>query len=135
MPTYDYQHDGTEHEYLASTYTLLVYEQQFKSDMIKDVFGRIDLAKAVQNIDADGNITAMDYTMDNWSAYPHAFWAMLKTAEDIARHEGRKSEPVEASYVEWTRNHYEGIDLSELSQKVFDECNRGLFHSGAAASD
>ena len=134
MPTYDYQHDGTEHEYIATTYTLMLYEQQFKLDMIKDVFGRIDLAKAVRNIDEDGNITAMDYTMDNWTAYPRAFWAMLKTAEQIARHEGRKTEVVE-SFNEWCFEHYEGVDMSELSQKVFDECNRGLFHSGAAASD
>lgn len=133
MPTIDYQHDGTEHEYEATTYTLVIYEQEFKSDLIKDVFGRIDINRAKQNYDAEGRPTALDYTMDNWYENLRAFWAMLKTSEAIARSDGRKAEQV-PSFVQWcvkTRN----VDMQEILQAVFDECNRGLFHSGAADSE
>lgn len=133
MPKIDYQHDGTEHEYEATTYTLMVYEQEFKSDMIKDVFGRIDLSGAASNVDEHGNVVYIDYTIDNWNAYLRAFWSMLKTSEAIARSEGRQV-PAVPAFIQWclaTRF----IDMSELSRVVVDECNRGLFHSGAADSD
>lgn len=133
MPKIDYQHDGTEHEYEATTYTLVVYEQEFKKDLIKDVFGRIDINQAVRNLDEDGNVIAMDYTMDNWVAYPRAFWAMLKTSEAICKREGRKCEVV-PSFIQWCLDTRD-IDMGEISQAVFDECQRGLFRAGAADSE
>jgi len=134
MPKIDYNHSGVESDYEATTYTLMVYEQEFKSDLIKDVFGRIDLSRASNNIDADGNIIAMDYTIDNWNSYPRAFWAMLKTSEAISRSEGKSVKPV-PSFIQWCLNDGRGINMSELSQTVIDECNRGLFLSGAADSE
>lgn len=133
MPTIDYCHDGTKHEYEATTYTLMVYEQEFKRDMIKDVFGRIDISGAAQNIDEEGNVRYIDYTIDNWTAYPRALWAMLRTSEAIARSEGRKVESVPQFSI-WVVTARD-INLSELSEAVIDECNRGLFHTGAAASE
>ena len=133
MPLIDYENDGTEHEYEATTYTLVVYEQEFKSDLIKDVYGRIDVQRAAQNFDDDGNMIAMDYTIDNWNAELRAFWAMLKTSSEIARAEGRMVKPV-PPFVQWclkTRS----IDMGQVSKAVFDECQRGLFRSGAAASE
>ena len=132
MPRIDYCHDGTEHEYEATTYTLMVYEQEFKSDMIKDVFGHVDVKREVISVDDEGNITNVDYTVDNWTAYPKALWAMLKTSEAIARSEGRISEPV-PSYNAWSLMARD-VDLYELCRIVISECNRGLFHTGAAAS-
>ena len=139
MPRIDYQHDGTEHEYEATTYTLVVYEHEFRdadgkpADLIKDVFGRIDTRMAARNFDDNGDVVAMDYTLDNWNAELKAFWAMLKTSSEIARLEGRPHDAV-PSFVEWclrTRS----IDLGQVSQAVFDECHRGLFRDGAADSD
>ena len=133
MPTIDYENNGTEHEYEATTYTLVIYEQEFKSDLIKDVFGRIDVRSAARNFDEDGNMVAMDYTIDNWMAELRAFWAMLKTSSEIARSEGRKYTAI-PSFIQWcikTRS----IDMGQISQAVFDECQRGLFRSGAADSE
>ena len=146
MPFIDYMHDGSEHEYEATFYTLMVYEQEFKSDLIKDVFGRIDVRSAASNFDEDGNVVAMDYTIDNWNAELRAFWAMLKTSADIARREGRMSESV-PSFKSWNLdvsvrtsaarrgNPEAGVDMGQISQAVFDECQRGLFRAGAAASE
>lgn len=133
MPYIDYENDGTEHEYEATTYTLMLYEQEFKRDLIKDVFGRIDIRNTAKNFDEDGNIVAMDYTIDNWMAELRAFWAMLRTSYEIARSEGRVAAQV-PPFVQWclkTRS----IDMGQVSQAVWDECQRGLFRSGAAASE
>lgn len=133
MPKIDYENNGTEHEYEATTYTLVIYEQEFKKDLIKDVFGRIDIRNAAKNFDDDGNMVAMDYTIDNWMGELRAFWAMLKTSSEIARSEGRQFEMV-PPFVQWcirTRS----IDMGQISQAVFDECQRGLFRSGAADSE
>lgn len=133
MPFIDYENDGTEHEYEATTYTLMLYEQEFKRDLIKDVFGRIDIRNAAKNFDEDGNMVAMDYTIDNWMAELRAFWAMLRTSYEIARSEGRVAAQV-PPFVQWclkTRS----IDMGQVSQAVWDECQRGLFRSGAAASE
>lgn len=133
MPRIDYNHDGHEHEYEATTYTLMVYEQEFKSDLIKDVFGRIDTRRAIENFDEDGIEVVADYTIDNWNSYPKAFWAMLKTSEAIARSENRFAEPV-PSFIQWCIA-YRNPDVAELSRIVIDECNRGLFRAGAADSE
>lgn len=147
MPRIDYMNDGNEHEYEATTYTLLVYEQEFKSDLIKDVFGRIDTRAASQNFDENGNLVAMDYTIDNWNCELKAFWAMLRTSAEIARSEGRFVDAV-PGYREWNlsvaktiskanRDGEEGvaIDMGQISQAVFNECQRGLFRAGAADSE
>lgn len=133
MPFIDYEDNGIEHEYEATTYTLMVYEQEFKKDLIKDVFGRIDTRQAQSNFDEDGNLVAWDYTIENWNAELRAFWAMLRTSYEIARSEGRQPAPV-PPFVQWclkTRS----IDMGQVSQAVFNECQRGLFRSGAAASE
>ena len=147
MPRIDYLNDGNEHEYEASTYTLMVYEQEFKSDLIKDVFGRIDTRAASQNFDEQGNLVAMDYTIDNWNCEIKAFWAMLRTSADIARSEGRLTDPVPrfeqwnlgvAKAVSAANEDGKGevaIDMGQISQAVFDECQRGLFRAGAADSE
>ena len=133
MPKIDYENNGTEHEYEASTYTLVIYEQEFKKDLIKDVFGRIDIRNAAKNFDDDGNMIAMDYTIDNWMGELRPFWAMLKTSAEIAPSEGRQYDNV-PPFVQWcvkTRS----IDTGQISQAVFDECQRGFFRSGAADSE
>lgn len=133
MPTIDYENDGIEHEYEATTYTLMLYEQEFKRDLIKDVFGRIDIRNAARNFDEDGNMVAMDYTIDNWNAELRTFWAMLRTSSEIARSEGRPYDKI-PSFVQWclkTRS----IDMGQVSQAVWDECQRGLFRAGTSGTE
>lgn len=133
MPRIDYENNGIEHDYEATTYTLVAYEQEFNGDLIKDVFGRIDVRNAARNFDENGNLVAMDYTIDNWNAELRAFWAMLKTSYEIARSEGRKAEVV-PPFVQWCLKT-KSIDMGQVSQAVFDECQRGLFRSGASEDE
>lgn len=133
MPTIDYENNGVEREYEATTYTLMIYEHEFNKDLIKDVFGRIDIRSAASNFDDSGNMVVMDYTIDNWNAELRAFWAMLKTSEAICKRDNRPCLPV-PPFTQWCLNT-RSIDMSEISKAVFDECQRGLFRSGAAVSD
>ena len=133
MPKVDYEHNGVEREYEATTYTLVVYEQEFKRDLIKDVYGRIDTTRGATIFDADGNIVVADYTYDNWTDELRAFWAMLKTSEAICKREKRPCLPI-PNFAQWcleTRS----IDMGEISELVYNECQRGLFRSGAADSE
>lgn len=133
MAKIDYERNGVEREYEATTYTLVVYEQEFKSDLIKDVFGRIDLRNSQTILDEDGNLVVVDYTSDNWIGYLKAFWAMLKTSEAICRRENRPCLAV-PSFNQWSLET-RSIDMVELSHVVIAELNRGLFRAGAADSD
>ena len=126
-------YDGTgEKEILATAYTTVLYEQEFKRDIIKDVFGRIDLQRASANFDADGNTIAIDYTLDDWNAELRALWALLKTAYEVARKNGEDRPPV-GSFASWVMEVGAG-DFEAISEAVFEECQRGFFRSGAAAS-
>lgn len=129
---YDYDGSGVERDIVASVHTLMIYEQQFKTGMIEDVFGRVSLEGHENDIDEDGNLRVADYTIDHWGAYVRALWAMLKAGSDLARAEGRPYDIV-PSFDAWSVTAV-NVDLSELSRIVIGECQRGLFRAGAAAA-
>lgn len=125
---YDYDGSGVERELDATAHTLLVYEQEFKSGLIEDVFGRISLEG---NMD---ELVVADYTRDNWVAYVQAIWAMLKSASDRLAYEGKQHEEV-PSFKEWSMTAT-NLSLGEFSRDiVFGELQRRFFRSGAAASE
>jgi len=142
MATIDY---GMGEREIRCTYrTLTIYEHEFRdkdgnpADLIADVMGKVRMSidDAGVEFDDEGNIVAViyDYTRDNWLAQKRALWAMLKTAEAIAKRHGEKYEPV-PSYEEWDASLVEcEPDLREVSLAVGNELQRGLFRSGAAAS-
>ena len=122
---YDYDGSGQEREVIASAYTLMVYEQEFKSGMIEDVYGKIKITN--EDYDEDGNTTVADFTIDNWFAYVKALWAMLKTGADLARAEGRQYTKV-PSFREWSLKATE-LDMRTVSTIVIQECQRGFFRT------
>lgn len=153
-----------EREIVASPYTLMIYEQTFKSSLIKDVMGRIDLTggNTVEVVTPDfvaGRLEAalpdgkrlpketralverafpatvnkvLDYTTDNWEAYVRALWAMLRTAEEAARASGRPVADPTPPYESWVRS-LGPVNMTALSNAVFEETQRGLFHTGTDA--
>lgn len=135
----DYDGAG-EREAIATAYTLMLYEQEFKADdapgvtgnMIADVFGIIDLRKARTQVDAFGNVVVLDYTNDNWPAYLRALWAMLRTSSESKRARGIDV-PLTPRYEEWVKTVGQ-VNMSEIMSAVMDECNRGLFRAGATDS-
>ena len=130
---YDYDGSGVERELNASPHALVIYEQQFKRGMIEDVFGRITLSGRDGDVDEDGNVIVADFTIDHWSAYIRALWAMLRAGADLARIEHRDYERI-PDFEEWSIRAT-NLDLSEISHIVVTTCQKELFRSGAAASE
>lgn len=130
---YDYDGSGVERELCASPHALVIYEQEFKSGLIEDVFGRISLAGHEDDVSEDGTLVVADYTVDNWTSYIRALWAMLRAGSDLARIEGRKHEAI-PGFEDWSITAT-NLDLSEVSAIVIQACQKELFRTGATVSD
>jgi hypothetical protein len=142
LATIDY---GLGEQEIRCTYrTLTIYEHEFRdkdgepADLIADVMGkvRISVEDTGFEFNEDGSISAViyDYTRDNWNAQKRALWAMLRTAERIAKKNGTPCTPV-PDFEAWDESLLEcEPDLREVSLAVANELQRGLFRAGAAAS-
>ena len=118
-----------EVEMLATMYTLLVYEQEFGSDPIKDVFGKHQIDHG------DGTVLTIDYTQENWVEETKLLWAMVKTANDLADERGEVAPKDRTpSYKKWVKRVGK-VDMHEIANAVITEAVEGFFHSGAAASE
>lgn len=105
-----------EKEIIASTYTLVIYEQEFGTDLIHDVYGRHVIERP--KTDDDGNVLpVVDYTRFNWTSMVKALWAMLKTAD-----------PSVPPFMEWARENG-GVNLFALNNEMMEELDRGFFPS------
>lgn len=115
----------------ATAHTLVLYEQEFKSDLIKDVFGKREQAK-----DLDGStVVLFDYTVDNWNDELKALWAMAKTANDIANDAGEVAPKDRiTSYTKWVKGLGK-VNMRDVANAVVSCCMDGFFHTGAAVSE
>lgn len=111
--------DGPK-EVLFGVHSMLIYEQEFHSDIIKDLFGKVDVRKDEHDEDV---IVSVDYRQTNWTACVKALWAGLKNANE--------STP---PWREWERTTA-GIDLNAISEKVISEAWRMFFRAGASDSE
>ena len=107
--------------------------------MIADIFGKRTYTDDDLGLkfDDDGNIVALtvDMTMDNWNAEVRALWAMLRTQAEIDRKNGVEREQIPAFSIWLEENCDWEPDMREIANMVHDEMNRGLFRTGAAASE
>jgi hypothetical protein len=71
--------------------------------------------------------TEVDYTMDNWDAYPKALWAMLRTADEVnALRDPSKVQGTPLSYKEWLARTG-NVDLHKISEIVISLCQTAFF--------
>ena len=117
-----------EVEAVATAYTLVVYEQEFKGDLIKDVFGR-------QTADDSNEDVVLDMTTDNWNAELRALYAMVRTAYELRwdRGDATKNEKP-GPYQKWVKG-LGAVNMREIADAVVNESIRGFFRTGAAASE
>ena len=92
--------DGKKVDAQASVFTLVLYEQEFGKDMIKDLFGKT----SIDDVEQDG--AYIDFTLNNWAAIPRVLWAMRKTADNSV-----------PRYQEWAKG-VTGIDMFALNEEV-----------------
>lgn len=103
-----------EKELNVSMFTLVVYEQEFHRDLIKDVFGVVE----INNTKTDK--IALDYRTVEWTALTRALWAALKAADSSI-----------PPYGEWAKDAGD-IDLWALAGDFTQELNLRLFRPAAA---
>lgn len=109
-----------EVEALLSVFTLTVYEQEFKADLIQDLFGRAVLR---EEKDEEGVLFAIDYRDVNWTALTRVLWAALKAADDSL-----------PSFKEWSKG-VGSIDLNAVHRAIVPEAMRQFFRAGASDSE
>lgn len=131
MATYDYDGSGREREIRCSAYTLMLYEQTFKTGLIEDVFGKVRINTTTE--EEDGTTVLADYTLEHWGAYIKALWAMLRTGVEVAKAERRAYEDV-PSFDKWAITAT-NLDISEISRVVITRCQEDLFRAGAAREE
>lgn len=117
---------------VASVYTMMLYEQAFHSDIVSDVWGRVELTRddidgasqtTRRNSAGDEVVLTIDFTRTNWTALTKALWACEKTADE--------SVPI---YEKWAEDVGE-VDLMQLKNELLPVLNAGFFLAGAADSE
>lgn len=112
--------DGVEREVPIGVAALMVYEQQFRSDMVQDLFGR----SVVRQPEDDPEIVfAVDYRDTNWTACLKAAWACLKAADGNT-----------PRWENWCGTVGD-VNLSELSEAIIPAAFETFFRAGASRSE
>lgn len=111
----------------ATAWTLVIYEHEFKRDLIADFYGKHDLSELGDN--------SLDFTSENWNADLRVLWAMAKTAYELADMRG-EARPIDKvpSYVEWVKGVGK-VNMHLISKTISEVAQDGFFHTGAAASE
>ena len=108
-----------EEECAIGVAAMMVYEQQFRSDIIQDLFGLATIRRKPEDEDV---VFAVDYRTTNWTAVVKALWAGLKAADDEY-----------PGYWEWSMG-LGAIDLNDLASKIVPEAYGQFFRAGAGDS-
>ena len=120
--------DGTgEVELEATMYPLVVYENAFGTDPIKDVFGKHQVQQG------DQTVLTIDYTQENWTKEIQLLWAMVKTAADLKEERGdlAPNDRVpggRSGFEAWT-TRYGKVNMHAIANAVIEEAVQGFFRS------
>lgn len=95
--------------------TLVIYEQEFGSDMVQDLFGR----ETVRRTDDSDVLFAFDYRDFEWTAALKALWASVKTAD-----------PSTPPFRAWA-DSLGDVDLMEVVARFIPEVRARLFRPRA----
>lgn len=107
-----------EKEIEANVWALMLYEQEFHSDLIKDVFGKQKVEE-----DAEGGVIEFDYTAMNWYALTKALWAMLRSADGSV-----------PRFSEWAKTAT-GMNMFLVFEGVTRAVSEGFFRRGPSEAE
>ncbi len=110
--------DGKTVKGEVTFYTAQLYEAEFRSDIIKDLFGEQDTSPALE-LDGE-SIVRIDFTKVNWFATMKVLWAAIKTADD--------STP---NYTEWMKRT-RGLNLWMVQELLGAEVADCFFRAETA---
>lgn len=114
--------------------TALIYEAEFHSDILKDLFGRQDENSSAIEMDfdsesGDGNddayahIVAIDFTKVSWSSVMKALWAAARTANALV-----------PGYSIWVKT-IKGVNLWDVRDMLMEEARDCFFRAPAATEE
>ena len=113
-------------------YTAYLYEAEFTSNIIQDVYGRQgeDSPQFVEmevSKDEDGDesvkVRSIDFSAVNWTSLLKATWAAIKTVNPRTR-----------GYADWLKDS-SGIDLVEIRGELINAIDDCFFRSRASEEE
>lgn len=115
---FEFSVDGKQVKAEVTFYTAYLYEAEFKSDLIKDLFGTQDFEPEIEV--SDEKLVKVNFTKTNWNAVGKALWAAVKTADD--------STPGYAAWMKRTK----GLNMWLVGMLLSDEVADCFFRAEAA---
>ena len=115
--------DGEKVGCEVSFLTAVLYENEFRKDLLKDFFGDVLKMSEQVQVDEDMNIVNIDFERINWMAANRVLWAAVKTADEYA-----------PSYVEWARTS-KGANMWSVRETLAAEVANCFFRPGAAEEE
>ena len=109
-----------EQEVIFSVHTLMVYEQEFGSDLIQDFYKTVEIR---ENKKKEGVIATLDFRNVNWTALTRVLWAGVKTANDAT-----------PSFKDWAKTTGE-LNLLELNNEIVPLVERAFFRTSDRTAD
>lgn len=125
---FTFEADGKTYEAKVTFYTAHIYEMEFRSDLIRDLFG-VQTAEQPLEVERTGDgeedyrIVKIDFTKVNWTVVTKALWAAVKTAN-----------PGAPSYAEWM-SRTNGVNLWLVQDQLGDEISDCFFRAEAPGAD
>lgn len=115
--------DGKKVKAEVSFKTAVLYESEFRKDLLKDFFGDALKANEQVEFDDDMNVVNIDFERINWSAATRALWAAIKTADDSA-----------PNYYEWS-DETKGVNLWLVRDALAGEVADCFFRADIAEEE
>lgn len=117
-----------EREFCISAAAAMEYEQQFGADIVKDLFGKMEVSaeeigEALAGEEPADGILRLDFTQTNWTACLKALWAGERAVE-----------PRTPGFAEWCRERPRP-DMNAVSGAVLQDATEAFFHGGAGGSE
>lgn len=121
--------DGKTYDAEVTFYTAHLYEMEFKTDLIQDLFG-IQTADPSVGFDVEGEgedaqlkIARIDFTKVSWTAVAKVLWAAIKTADENT-----------PSYTQWMKST-SGANLWLVQEQIGEEVADCFFRAGTPEED
>ena len=105
----------------VSFYTAVLYESEFQSDIIADLFGVQGRSKNPFSI--DGDEVEVDFTKVGWLSVAKATWAAIKT-ENAAT----------PSYTSWMKKA-RGVNFWDLREALIEDASECFFRPETAEAE
>lgn len=108
-----------EKEIIASAYTLVLYEQEFKSDLIADYFGDQTMRRSDLEMEDEDVLFTLRFSDTRFAQVPKVLWACLKAADEFGI----------PPFREWSKS-ITGIDLIEVNNELAALVGKAFFRAG-----